>query len=134
MTSLFNRQRVDEYIRFFGKEKICKLFRLYLTETKKQMSRLPDLLQQNKKEETKRLFHNLKSSSAAFGLDKFSQLCTKINDYPEISEERDILPAQRLWQKSIRKVCGYLNTEFEKDDRKQNGNICQTAGCDKTAL
>ena len=98
------------------------------------MSRLPDLLQQNKKEEIKRLFHNLKSSSAAFGLDKFSQLCTKINDCPEISEERDILPAQRLWQKSIRKVCGYLNTEFEKDDRKQNGNICQTAGCDKNAL
>lgn len=134
MTSLFNRQRVDEYIRFFGKEKICKLFRLYLTETKKQMSRLPDLLQQNKKEEIKSLFHNLKSASSAFGLDKFSQLCTKINDCPEISEERDILPAQRLWQKSIRKVCGYLNTEFEKDDRKQNGNICQTAGCDKNAL
>ena len=65
------------------------------------MSRLPDLLQQNKKEEIKRLFHNLKSASSAFGLDKFSQLCTKINDYPEISEERDILPAQRLWQKSI---------------------------------
>lgn len=134
MTSLFNRQRVDEYIRFFGKEKIRELFRLYLTETKEQMSRLPDLLQQNKKEEIKRLFHNLKSASSAFGLDKFSQLCTKINDCPEISEERDILPAQRLWQKSIRKVCGYLNTEFEKDDRKQNGNICQTAGCDKNAL
>lgn len=134
MMSLFNRQPVDEYIRFFGKEKICGLFRLYLTETKEQMSRLPDLLQQNKKEEIKRLFHNLKSSSAAFGLDKFSRLCTKINNCPEISAERNILQVQRLWQKSVREVCGYLNTEFETDDRKQSGNICQTAGCDKTSL
>lgn len=116
MTNI-NKKQLDEYLDIFGKSKMQGLLKDYLAQSTKSWETL-DKISDNEK---KQVFHCWRSSSLVFGMEDFSQICTKIEDDLQnnrLTKVKKLIPeSQECYQKSILKVIEILqerNNEYSQ--------------------
>lgn len=113
MTLMFNKETPDSYKDVLGAEKFLHLWQEYLTDAESKFQKINALVQNKNWPDLRIIFHSLKSSSLIFGLDKFSKLCTKIEDCivgGVFNDEllSDINNSKNLWLESIEEVKAYF--------------------------
>ena len=107
MTNI-NQKQLCEYLNIFGKSKMQGLLKDYLAQSNKSWDSLHNVSDKEKS----RIFHCWRSSSLVFGMEDFSNICTKIEDNlinnrkTQISQL--ITESKDCYQKSILKVIEIL--------------------------
>ncbi|MBR4106996.1 MAG: hypothetical protein IKK52_06830 [Alphaproteobacteria bacterium] len=108
-----NKKQLDEYLNIFGKRKMQGLLRDYLLDSTKSW----EMLDKSTLSEKRHIFHCWRSNSLVFGMEDFSQLCTKIEDdliNNRINKASELIPlSKECYQESILKVISVL-----QDDKK----------------
>lgn len=113
MSLLFNKSTPESYAVSLGFPVLLNLWLDYLEDCESKFQKIETLLKEEDWNNLRILFHSLKSSSLIFGLDKFSELCTKIernilqNDISDnfISEINSV---KNLWLESIHEAMSYF--------------------------
>ena len=110
MTNI-NQKQLCEYLDIFGKSKMQGLLKDYLAESNKSW----DILHSVSDKEKSRIFHCWRSSSLVFGMDDFSQICTKIEDNLMNNRKTKlaklITESKDCYQQSILKVIEILQEQ-----------------------
>jgi hypothetical protein len=103
-----NKKQLNEYLSIFGKKKMQGLLRDYLAESTRAWESL-DKITINEK---RHIFHCWRSNSLVFGMENFSQMCTKIEDdllNNRFTKASELIPVSKdCYQKSILKVIDVL--------------------------
>jgi HPt (histidine-containing phosphotransfer) domain-containing protein len=110
MTNI-NQKQLYEYLNIFGKSKMQGLLKDYLAQSNKSW----DTLHSVSDKEKSRIFHCWRSSSLVFGMEDFSQICTKIEDNLINNRKNKvgqlISESKECYQKSILKVIEILQDQ-----------------------
>ena len=110
MTNI-NQKQLHDYLNIFGKSKMQGLLKDYLAQSNKSWS---DMHSVSDKEKS-RIFHCWRSSSLVFGMEDFSDICTKIEDNLLNNRKKQlsqlISKSKDCYQKSILKVIEILQEQ-----------------------
>lgn len=103
-----NKKQLSEYISIFGKKKMQGLLRDYLADSTKSW----DTLDKSSIGEKRQIFHCWRSNSLVFGMEDFSNFCTKIEENllnNRLAKASELIPlSKKCYQESILKVIAYL--------------------------
>ena len=112
-----NIKRLDEYKKAFGLSKMKILWREFLNFSKNNWK----MINNNEYENQKQIFHNWRSNSQVFGMNKFSKLCERIEEnilchrYSKIPELISL--SKECYDTSIKEVKAIFNS-WEKNNGK----------------
>ncbi len=117
-TEIFNPGALQTYEEMLGRDKLVMLWSEYKSGAAEKSARLEDLLKRRDWAELRIIFHSLRSSSLVFGLDKFAELCTKIESLIVQGGDSGCLPGdiragKALLEESIRQADIYFR-DLEK--------------------
>ena len=103
-----NKKQLNEYLDIFGKRKMQGLLRDYLAES----TRSWECMDKSSVSEKRHIFHCWRSNSLVFGMEDFSQICTKIEDdliNNRLAKASELIPlSKKCYQESILKVISVL--------------------------
>lgn len=106
-----NRKQLNEYLSIFGKRKMQGLLRDYLADS----TRSWETLEKSSVVEKRHIFHCWRSNSLVFGMEDFSNLCTKIEEdliNNRVSKASELIPlSKKCYQESILKVIALLQED-----------------------
>lgn len=107
---IFNLSAVKVYQAMLGNDKLSALWAEYKQTSADKLKTAANLVQSEDWHGLRIVFHAMRSSSVVFGLDKFAELCTKIEDAIMCDDDcrPDIAQAMILWQKSVDAAETYL--------------------------
>lgn len=113
MSSIFNKYIPQSYADALGFSELLNLWLDYLEDCESKFQKIDTFLEKEDWNSLRIVFHSLKSASLIFGLDKFSETCTKIernilqNNFSEecISEINSV---KNLWLESTREAMSYF--------------------------
>ncbi len=113
MSEVFNREMPETYKKMLGEQKFLQLWEEYLSDAGAKFEKAAAYLSGRDAENLRIIFHSLKSSSLIFGLDKFAELCTKIENNlvaGDFSEEtgKKIKNSKNIWLESIKEAEPYF--------------------------
>lgn len=106
MTLIFNPEILRDYISQMGRSTMFSLWEDYIAKNRELLEKSQPALKRGDWAELRIIYHSLKSSSAVFGLDKFVELCTKVEE-AIISGKKDaetsnlICNSLKLWEESL---------------------------------
>lgn len=80
MSTNFDTEQIEQYEDILGTDKVKFLFSEYLDKVEKDMSSINKVVKENNLEELRTIYHTLRSASLVFGIKKFADICTKIED------------------------------------------------------
>ena len=110
MTNI-NQKQLCEYLNIFGKTKMQGLLKDYLAQSTKSWDNMHNVSDKEKS----RIFHCWRSSSLVFGMEDFSQICTKIEDHLINNRQTKIShligESKDCYQKSILQVIEILQEQ-----------------------
>ena len=100
---IFNLSAVKMYQAMLGADKLSALWAEYQQTSADKLKAAENLLKAEDWHGLRIVFHAMRSSSVVFGLDKFAELCTKIEDAIMCDDDcrQDMAQAMPLWQKSV---------------------------------
>ncbi len=109
----FDLSTLKQYEHILGKDKMVSLFEEYLNEHSEYMLKSHILLESNKLENLRIIYHSLCSASLVFGMKTFAMACSKIEqdileqcDYEQLKKE--INQSMDIFEKETTLVKDYL--------------------------
>lgn len=109
----FDTTTIKQYETILGKDKMISLFEEYLNEYEEYMLKSHILLESNKLENLRIIYHSLCSASLVFGMKTFAMACSKIeNDILKECEKEliktEINQSMTIFNDETAKVKDYL--------------------------
>lgn len=104
----------EQYEKFLGQEKFCRLRQLFLADAEEKMKRA-DYADDD---ELKLIFHTLRSSSLVFGMKEFAETCRRIEEKllnGEGISKNDLAKSKEILKNNIQNVIKHFNAADEND-------------------